>query len=350
MELKQDTPPAARQLLRFVGDAVTALLPAGWRGELDGNGRGGSPALVITAPDNRSVSMPVEVRSVLDARDVPTLAAQYGAGAAPLVVARYLSSRSRAALAEIGASYVDATGNVRVCSVDPGITIWREGAERDPWRTPDRPTTTLRGVPAARVVRALVDRKPPWKIRELAAESGASLASTSRTVALLGREALLTRGESGEVATVDWAALLERWAADYDLERRRRVAGLLQPRPLDTLNEALRKYRGEYAITGSLAAARWAPYADSRLAIIYAADLPALATALNLREAPTRPNVLLIEPDDDYVFDRAQASDGLTYAAPSQVVVDLLNGPGRNPEEGLELTRWMTAHEKDWRA
>jgi len=55
-------------------------------------------------------------------------------------------------------------------------------------------------------VRALVDRKPPWKIRELAAQSGASLALASRTVAFLGPEALLTRGESGEVATVDWPA------------------------------------------------------------------------------------------------------------------------------------------------
>lgn len=278
------------------------------------------------------------------------LAARYSAGPAPLVVARYLSSRTRAALVEIGASYVDATGNVRVSSSDPGVTIQAEGAERDPWRTPDRPTSTLRGVPAARVVRALVDRKPPWKVRELATESGASLASTSRVVGFLEREALLTRGDSGEIATVNWAALLERWAVDYDLVRRRRVVGLLQPRPLDALVEPLRKYRGQYAITGSLAAARRAPYADSRLAIIYAADVSTLMTALDLREAPSRPNVLLIEPDDDYVFDRAELSDGQKYAAPSQVVVDLLSGPGRNPEEGLDLIRWMTAHEKDWRA
>ncbi len=49
---------------------------------------------------------------MLDARDVPTLAAQYGTGAAPLVVARYLSSRSRAAL-ELDGPLLD------LC--DPGV-------------------------------------------------------------------------------------------------------------------------------------------------------------------------------------------------------------------------------------
>lgn len=350
--LEQTAPPGERQLLAFAADAVVRALPPGWSLALDAKAQ--TPTRRVTAPDGRSVGMPVEARALLDAREVPALAARFtGTGprtGTPLIVARYLSPRARAALVDAGMSYVDATGNVRVSVGDPGLFISIEGADRDPWRTPDRPTTTLRGVPAARVVRTLVDRRAPWRVRELATASGASLGSTSRTVALLAREALLNRGEAGEITSVDWPALLERWAADYELGRRRRIIGLLQPRALDTLAAPLRAYGDTYAITGSMAAAQWAPYADGRAVLIYATDVDALRGQLGLREAPTRPNVLLIEADDDYVFDRSVERDGLRYAAPSQVVVDLLNGPGRNPEEGRELLRWMQAHEADWRA
>lgn len=349
--LEQTSPPGDRQLITFAADAIGDALPPGWSRAV--NAKASTPWFRVTAPDGRNVEMPIEARALLDARDVPALSARpTGQGArdgVTLIVARYLSPRARTALADAGFSYVDATGNVRVSVSDPGLFIVLDGADRDPWRSPDRPTSNLRGVPAARVIRTLVDREPPWKVRELALAAGTSLGSTSRTVGLLDREALIERGDAAEIVSVDWPALLERWAADYELERRRRVIGLLQPRALDTLAAPLGTYEGTYAITGSMAAAQWAPYADGRTALIYATDVDALKDELRLREAPSRPNVLLIEADDDYVFDRSVERDGLRYAAPSQVVVDLLNGPGRNPEEGRELLRWMQANEADWR-
>ena len=36
-------------------------------------------------------------------------------------------------------------------------------------------------------------------------------------------------------------------------------------------------------------------------------------------------------------------------AVPSQVVVDLMTGPGRNPNEAEELLSWMQANEEAWR-
>jgi hypothetical protein len=36
-------------------------------------------------------------------------------------------------------------------------------------------------------------------------------------------------------------------------------------------------------------------------------------------------------------------------AAVSQVAVDLLTGPGRNPSEATALLDWMTANESAWR-
>jgi len=59
--------------------------------------------------------------------------------------------------------------------------------------------------------------------------------------------------------------------------------------------------------------------------------------------------VLLAAPVSDVVFDRSSTLDGVVYAAPSQVAVDLLTGPGRNPSEGQELLEWMKSNEPAWR-
>jgi len=48
-----------------------------------------------------------------------------------------------------------------------------------------------------------------------------------------------------------------------------------------------------YAVTGTLAAKRWAPYAPARNAMIYANDPPAFAERLGLREVDAGANVLL---------------------------------------------------------
>jgi len=347
-------PPTERQLLDLVSATLASVLPPGWSSELRDATPPADAALVLTAPDGRTAELLLEARSIVDARDAPVVQARLRPdgelGTRGMVAARYLSPRAREALTNAGISYVDATGNVRLTVDEPALFVLLTGADRDPWRSPDRPTNSLRGKPAARIVRTLVDRTPPWKIRELAQEAGTSLGSTSRIVDFLAREALVQRDESGAIVDVLWPSLLERWAADYDLTGRRRTIGLLAPRGLDSLGSPLRTSGARYAISGSMAAARWAPYAEPRLAIIYAPDVAALVTDLGLREAPSRPNVLVIEPDDDYVFLRALERDGLRYAAPSQVAVDLLAGPGRNPGEGQALIRWMQANEASWRA
>ncbi len=347
-------PPTERGLLDLATATVRSVLPVTWNVALRGAERRAAAELEMTAPNGKATTLLVEAKSILNARDVPALEAQWRssrdrAAGAGIAVARYLSPRARDALAEAGISYIDATGNVRLTVDEPALFVLLTGADSDPWRSPDRPTNSLRGKPAARVVRTLVDQLPPWKIRDLASAAVTSLGSTSRTVDFLTREALVTRDESGAIADVLWPELLERWAADYDLTKRRRSFSLLAPRGLDALRSPLEGVDERYAISGSMAAALWAPYAEPRLALIYATDGEAMRSALGLRDAPTRPNVLVIEPEDDYVFIRAVERDGLRYAAPSQVAVDLLAGPGRNPEEGRELIRWMKANEASWR-
>jgi hypothetical protein len=104
-----------------------------------------------------------------------------------------------------------------------------------------------------------------------------------------------------------------------------------------------------YAVTGSLAAGQVAPIAAPRLATIYVERTDAAASALGLRPADTAANVVLAEPYDDVVFDRAWTRSGITYVALSQVAADLLTGPGRGPAEGAELLDWLGKHEDAWR-
>jgi len=79
-------------------------------------------------------------------------------------------------------------------------------------------------------------------------------------------------------------------------------------------------------------------------------DAPyAITGSLTLRPADAGANVVLAEAVDDNVFDGVLLRNGLWYAAPAQVAVDLLTSPGRGPQEGEELIDWMKANEETWR-
>ena len=108
--------------------------------------------------------------------------------------------------------------------------------------------------------------------------------------------------------------------------------------------------RSRYAVTGTIAAAEWEAYAPARLALVYVDDAPAAADRWDLRPTESGANVIVAEPTYDVVFARTVTnSTGLTLAAPTKVVVDLMTGPGRNPAEAEELLGWMQRNEESWR-
>jgi hypothetical protein len=350
-----ENPPTERQLADLVVQAIRSRVPSTWSiAESSGKtpDRRCDLAVTLRAPDGRQACLLVETKTLFNVRDVSLLterAKAKPAAGTSVVAARYLSPRAREALSEAGFSYVDATGNVRIRIDDLPIFVETVGSNNDPWRTPDRPTNSLRGKPAARIVRALADMTPPWKVRDLSTAAGASLGSTARTLDFLDREALIQRDPSGTVIGVDWKSLIERWAADYDLARNRGVVRLIEPRGIERLEVLLREVELRYAISGSLAA-RWrAPYAELRLALVYTDESERMRERLNLRESEVRSNVLIVEPQDDLPFVRTWNEGGNVYAALPQVAVDLLAGPGRNPEEGKALLSWMKESENQWR-
>lgn len=337
-------------------------LPQDWLASLEGDAtvsgdRRADLVLRVSSPDGTGALLVFEAKRVLERRDLNSLSDQLKSATGTLpnawgvVVARYLAPPVRGALAERGLSYIDATGNMRIAVSTPGLYVSGQGADRDPWRGPGRPRGTLQGVPAAKVVRALVDLAGPWTIRELISASGASTGATYRVLQYLEREDLIKRNEAGMVLTPDWRRLLEQWSKDYGFIRNSRVTRYIEPRGLSALlKRASLAAELRYAFTGTIAAAQWAAYAPARSAMIYVTDATQAADAWGLRAAEAGANILLAEPQADVVFDRTlTTNEGIVIAAPAQVAVDLMTGPGRNPSEAEELMDWMGRNEPSWK-
>jgi hypothetical protein len=99
-----------------------------------------------------------------------------------------------------------------------------------------------------------------------------------------------------------------------------------------------------------MAAQRFAPIAPARQAALYVEDTLQAAERLKVRPADAGANVILADPFDPVVFDRSTIRDRVRLVAPTQLAVDLLTGPGREPSEGEELLTWMRSNEGAWRA
>jgi hypothetical protein len=341
-------------LIRYLEEQLNKRLPSDWSFRLDEQpARGITRAdaiFTLQSPDGRFGILALEVKTTVEPRMITNIKRQAERAEFEnvLIAAPFLSPRTRDLLSNENLSYADLTGNLRLSISEPAVFIETQGAMKNPGRE-KQPLMSLKGPAVARVIRALCDFRPPYSIGELADRSGASPASTSRVVALLEKEALLTR-QGRSIIEVNWDELLQRWTQDYSLLNSNRVLSALEPRGLSFLREKLSTTRSSYAVTGSLAITNAASVAPPRLATIYSPDPARLSDLLGLRPADAGANVFLLEPFDPVIFERTSSRDGLKCVAFSQVAADLLTSPGRGPAEGEELLRWMKENEDEWRA
>lgn len=350
MAFSSNTASLEHAALREIG----RRLPAGWEGRYAATSGGDDvhAILELSAPGGQKGKCLLLARARVEPKDVPAIAERLRASRKKLpllVVARYLSPATRERLRASDIGYLDLTGNAYAVLSKPGVFIETQGAQEDPERS-ERPARSLRGPKSGRLVRALVDRAKPPGVRELAEITSLDAGYVSRILAFLDSEALITRGTRGRLESVDWAALLKRWAAEAPLESRGAMHTFLEPRGLSAFLPRLKTLDQSYAITASLAAGTLAPIAPARLAVVWVADPEEAAKTLSLRPADAGANVLLLQPTDAIVFEGTRERDGLRYAAPSQVVADLLTSPGRGPAEADELIAWMQAHPKAWQS
>lgn len=356
------TLPTQISITRDVTRALVARLPQGWDANVRVDARIGTeplrPDAIVTvrSPDGHSVDLVIEIERRIEPRMVRTALEQVqrycealGEAAVPLVGAAYLSPRTREVLTEAGVGYIDTTGNLQLEVSSPGLFISTMGAERDPW--PIRyPQTSLRGRGAGAALRAIVDNHAPFGVRQLAQISGVPAPTLSRVIALLDREDIVLRDPRGTVLDVKWQVAIRRWAQDYGQLTSNNPILLLDPRGVPSLERRLIESRLKYAATGAFAAQRFNPIAPARTASLYVEDPYEAADSLGLREVDSGANVTLLEPFDPVVFTGVTIRDGLACVAPSQLSVDLLTGPGREPAQGEELLTWMQDNESAWQA
>ncbi|HUX65550.1 MAG TPA: hypothetical protein VMV42_00245 [archaeon] len=268
----------------------------------------------------------------------------------PMIVARYLSKPAQEFLKSANISYADATGNFMISSLENGIFCESDkGAASDPWRVPGRPSGSIRGNAAAKVVRALIDELSGMSIPELIRSAKSSSSTAYRVVEYLDSQALLER-EGSAITNVSWKEVIRRWSAEYSYWKENSVIGFLDPRGIDSTLKKLKDESSDgYAITGTVAAAEYASYAEAKQLTMYAKYPVELAKKLGLKPVDTGANVYIAATAYDVVFKRTRVVSGLSYVGPSQIAVDLLSGPGRNPEEAQALIEWMEKNEKKWR-
>lgn len=351
------------ELLRSLSVALETALPSTWSVTSTRAARkDGSvvdAVLTLAAPEGASARVRVEAKRVVEPRDVPSVMRQLeshrdGRDAACLVTAPYLSPRVRGLLQEAGAGWFDSTGNLRLQLDRPTVLIDREGASRSPFTDPDdRRLKSLKGPGAARVVRALLDVETPFGVRALADLAEVAAATSSRVLELLVREDLVERDEGGRVVDVRKLSLVRRWCVDYGIASSNQAVPMLAARGINQVLSGLRRYSGTYAITAEAATRPYLPPGQAAVAplallTIYVPDAIAAADDLQLRPIDRGANVVLVEPFDSVVLRGAAVEDRLTYAAPSQVVVDLLTGPGRAPEEGASLIKALASKDERW--
>ncbi|MBM7414201.1 hypothetical protein JOE30_002461 [Rhodococcus sp. PvP016] len=329
--------------------------------------------IVLSAPNGQRVILEVEVKTGdFRAADAQRIASRFDqlsghtadtapqgrnrnsrSSVVPTLFTKYLTRPTQERLAEFGLSYVDATGNLRLKSDNPVMYLSDRGADSDPWRIRSgRPHLALRGEPAAKIVRTLADFRGPWKTRGLIEAAGVSTGAAYRVLEYLESQELLERrGSRGPINVPNWETLLRLWSHDYHLMETNRITRWIAPRGHeDLLNRMSQSSILDYAVTGSLAASVWAPYAPTKSVMIYTSTPAHAAHEWGLRASDRGNNVLLVQPAYAVALDRTVPGPaGLRTAAPAQVVVDLMTGPGRAPSEAEELLNWMGQHEHTWR-
>ncbi len=311
--------------------------------------KGPNHTISTIAVEERQSVTPRTVLDMLSPR-VQT-ARNMGAHLPLLVIAPWLSKRTRDLLAEQELSYLDLTGNALLRIDNPPFYLQTTGAERNP--TPrQRNKARVRGPKAARLIRLLIDVSPPYKLGDLANAAGLTPGYVSRLLDTLYEEALIERAPRGPVERVDVAGLIHRWARSYDVLQANRAESFISAGGIDKTLDQLANYFTEeprFALTGSVAAVRLAPVTAPALLLAYSDHPQALAQDLGLLPASEGANVILLEPFDPVVWLRTTSESGLRFVAPAQVAVDCLTGTGRMPAEGDAVLNWMTANEQLWR-
>ncbi|HEX2294916.1 MAG TPA: hypothetical protein VHN37_06365 [Actinomycetota bacterium] len=345
------------QLLQSALAVLRNYLPGQWSADFQPTAvAGGTDAVLVLTGGSSNATFIVEARSRLSPKEIedtfgaPSFRRLRAHGRQRvIVIAPYLSRRARDLLTAEDICYIDLTGNVRIVHEYPSVWVEKDGAARDPAAKP-RPARGLRGAAAGKIVRGLIDVRPPYGVTELARVLRVDAGYATRVLEALDAEALIERGRRGRVMDADWESLLRRRAETLDLLSPRGAETYVAPSDISMALGVLEASgRKDVMISGSTAASRLAPVAPAALLVLYSMDREGLAADLDLVAVSEGANVALIRPQNTAPFLNAGSFPPFTFAAPSQIAIDCLSGNGRMPAEGEAVIEWMKRDVERWR-
>lgn len=232
-----------------------------------------------------------------------------------------------------GISIIDANGNgvVRLPGFYLEVLLATEKKERIP--SAGTPFTSK----AVRVIRALLsDRQKTWSQADLVNGTGLSQGYVSLTLKKLSADGYVSV-QSGKISLLDSGHLLDDWAMHYRFDRHQQKKYAFNASNYD---EGLRKLgnvfndaKMKYAFTGWSAAHLRAPYGIAALWMAYIeSDIPN-PEEKSLYPVPEGGNLILLQPQDDGVFQFGIQVSGLNIVSDAQLFVDLKKMPGRAAEQ-----------------
>lgn len=263
--------------------------------------------------------------------------------ATPVLIAPYLSPKTREICMEAGVGFLDFEGNAHIAF--DGIFIDRRVAGAPPAQSRD--LKSIFKPKAAQVLRLLLrDPNRRWRVSELSEEANVSLGHVSNVRTSLRDREWATISDGG-LSLSEPRQLLEAWRTVYEPppgERRALYTVLHGTAFDDAIRPALRAASTEGRIIyASFSAARWlAPYARIATNHLYADEAGAdvLNRTLDLSPAPRGGNVMVWVTQDDGVFrDAVEPAPGRFCTSAVQTYLDLWAAGERGREAAEHLGR-----------
>jgi hypothetical protein len=257
----------------------------------------------------------------------------------PVLLAPYLSARSREICKTEGVGYVDLVGDayLQFGSVLVDI-VGSEGRTLE-----KRSLRTLFSPKATRVLRTLLQQSgQPTTITKLAKECRMSPAGVYLVVDLLDMKGFVTRGKDRKVLLVEPNRLLRDWAKNWTWEKSPMSYYFSFDKTADRIiarvSETAQRLGLEYALTGMAGASLVAPfvrYAD--VSFYLRSGKEQLVREMDLRPVSSGANVVILDPYDEGVFAGAREVRGSRVVSDVQLFVDLYNNPARGREQAEAL-------------
>ena len=261
-----------------------------------------------------------------------------------VVIATESTAQAREILTEAGVGLVDGLGNVRLEL--PGLLV-RIASKRPVRRTAVPVRLSGKSGLVAQAMLCDVDRS--WQVGDLKQRCGVSAGLVHRVLLRLEHEGVVEVQGAGPAKTrrlSNPAALLDLWVEEQiDRPTRHPLFMLAQTTDqlISRLSEGLEAARVDYALTGTAAAARLAPFltnvAVSDVWLDSTADPSAVCAHLGATPVDSGPNVVLLQDRDNGPLAFRNRIDGVWTTNLFRLYLDTRRDRRRGREQSDHLRR-----------